>query len=94
MLGVCLPDVGGGRCYSHGGGKRCQAGDCPKSDAGRGYCMAHGGGRRCRKPGCEALQLRLGYCRRHFEQPRCHFTECPETAAVCSPEAFASNLLI
>ena len=47
-----------GKCFAHGGGKRCSHVDglgnvCTKAAQGKGgHCKFHGGGRRCVEVGC------------------------------------------
>mmetsp|Transcript_40800 Transcript_40800/g.65533 ORF Transcript_40800/g.65533 Transcript_40800/m.65533 type:complete len:243 (-) Transcript_40800:559-1287(-) len=56
-------DVGGGKCTTHGGGKRCSEKDCTTKAVGKsGFCTAHGGGRRCHEETCSKLDVGKGFC--------------------------------
>jgi hypothetical protein len=65
-------------CKAHGGGKRCQALDCPKSAAGSTlYCIAHGGGKRCQHTGCtKSAQGNTNLCKAHGGGKRCQQEGC------------------
>ena len=82
---VCLKKRGAARaqsgthhCKAHGGGKRCQTMDCPKSAAGNTqYCIAHGGGKRCQHTGCtKSAQGNTNLCKAHGGGKRCQQEGC------------------
>lgn len=76
----------GGKCFQHGGGKRCEFVGCRKSSAGRGdkrFCITHGGGLRCTEPGCtKAMQgkMSIGKCFEHGGGYRCKEPGCKKAA--------------
>ena len=74
--------VGGGtigRCKAHGGGKRCLAPGCTKSDQGGKRCKAHGGGKRCLTPGCTKSDKGDGHCIVHGGGDRCRTPGCTKS---------------
>ena len=51
----------------HGGGRRCEIAECPRSAAGRTTkCVKHGGGTRCTIEGCNRLAKSGGKWRGRF----------------------------
>ncbi|KAJ0410161.1 hypothetical protein ATCC90586_008439 [Pythium insidiosum] len=60
-----LLDLRKGRCYVHGGIRKCQTDGCEKKDRGNGFCISHGGGKRCVVPGCTKSVRRGQLCQVH-----------------------------
>ena len=70
------------KCKAHGGGRRCQYPNCPKSAQGAtDRCKAHGGGRRCVYPQCGKSAVgKTHYCKGHGGGRRCNFEGCSKSA--------------
>lgn len=72
----------GGKCSSHGGGKRCIRRDCGKGAVGNTlFCIAHGGGKRCKYDNCgkSAVDKTL-FCIEHGGGKRCKYDNCGKSA--------------
>ncbi|CAN0040630.1 unnamed protein product, partial [Hapterophycus canaliculatus] len=65
----------------HGGGRRCVAEGCVKTDVGGGFCVSHGGGRRCQSEGCaKGAQAGGVFCKSHGGGRRCRIEGCMTSA--------------
>ncbi|TFJ81449.1 hypothetical protein NSK_007410 [Nannochloropsis salina CCMP1776] len=81
VVGCGKLDKGRGYCKGHGGGTRCQAGQCPKSARGSsGLCIEHGGGPRCAWGGgnvcLKSARTVGGFCKAHGGGVQCQRPGC------------------
>ena len=57
---------GGGKCITHGGGRRCREEGCSNGAASGGdKCITHGGGLPCTEEGCDRKRKIRGLCAVH-----------------------------